>query len=75
MSTTTVEELGENRVRPTVDVLSDQVQHAVEHALSDLSERQDRASAREDPAARPRLPIGKDRIYAEAVESHIGGWF
>ena len=38
MSTTTVEELGENRVRLTVDVSSDQFQHAVEHALSDLSE-------------------------------------
>jgi len=37
VSTTAVEELGENRVRLTVDVSPDQVQHAVDHAMSDLS--------------------------------------
>ena len=35
---TSVQELGENRVRLTVDVSSDQVKHAVEHAVSDLAE-------------------------------------
>ena len=77
MSTTTVEELGENRVRLTVDVSSDQVQHAVEHALSDLSESVKIPGFRKGKIPQPVLVsrIGKDRIYAEAVESHIGGWF
>ena len=35
---TAVENLGENRVRLTVDVSPDQVHHAVDHAMSDLSE-------------------------------------
>jgi trigger factor len=77
VSTTTVEELGENRVRLTVDVSSDQVQHAVEHALSDLSESVKIPGFRKGKIPQPVLVsrIGKDRIYAEAVESHIGGWF
>ena len=77
MSTTTVEELGENRVRLTVDVSSDQVQHAVEHALSDLSESVKIPGFRKGKIPQPVLVsrIGKDRIYAEAVERHIGGWF
>jgi trigger factor len=77
VSTTTVEELGENRVRLTVDVSSDQVQHAVEHALSDLSESVKIPGFRKGKIPPPVLVsrIGKDRIYAEAVESHIGGWF
>jgi trigger factor len=77
VSTTTVEEIGENRVRLTVDVSSDQVQHAVEHALSDLSESVKIPGFRKGKIPQPVLVsrIGKDRIYAEAVESHIGGWF
>ena len=77
MSDTTVEELGENRVRLTVDVSSDQVQHAVEHALSDLSDSVKIPGFRKGKIPQPVLVsrIGKDRIYAEAVESHIGGWF
>jgi trigger factor len=77
VSTTTVEELGENRVRLTVDVSSDQFQHAVEHALSDLSESVKIPGFRKGKIPQPVLVsrIGKDRIYAEAVESHIGGWF
>ena len=77
MSTTTVEELGENRVRLRVDVDPAQVQHAVEHAMSDLAE-----SAKIPGFRKGKVPtqvlvsrLGKDRIYAEAVESHIGGWF
>jgi trigger factor len=77
VSTTTVEELGENRVRLTVDVPSEQVQHAVDHALSDLSESVKIPGFRKGKIPQPVLVsrIGKDRIYAEAVESHIGGWF
>jgi trigger factor len=77
VSSATVEELGENRVRLTVDVPSQQVQHAVDHALSDLSESVKIPGFRKGKIPQPVLVsrIGKDRIYAEAVESHIGGWF
>ena len=77
MSATALEELGENRVRLTVDVSSDQVQHAVEHAMSDLSESVKIPGFRKGKIPNPVLVsrLGKDRIYAEAVESHIGGWF
>ena len=74
---TDVENLGENRVRLTVDVSSDQVRHAVEHAMSDLSE-----SVKIPGFRKGKIPtqvlvsrLGKERIYAEAVDSHIGGWF
>jgi trigger factor len=77
VSTATVEEIGENRVRLTVEVDPAQVQHAVEHALSDLAE-----SAKIPGFRKGKVPtqvlvtrLGKDRIYTEAVESHIGGWF
>lgn len=77
MSTTTVEELGENTVRLTVEVSQAQVEHAVEHALADLA-----ASAKIPGFRKGKIPapvlvsrLGKDRIYAEAVESHIGSWF
>ncbi|MGH3136012.1 MAG: trigger factor [Gaiellaceae bacterium] len=77
MSTTAVEELGENRVRLTVDVSPDQVQHAVDHAVSDLSESVKIPGFRKGKIPQPVLVsrLGKDRIYAEAVDSHIGGWF
>jgi trigger factor len=72
-----VEELGENRVRLTVEVAPDQVQHAVEHAMSDLSESVKIPGFRKGKIPKPVLVsrLGKDRIYAEAVDSHIGGWF
>jgi len=72
-----VENLGENRVRFTVDVSSDQVKHAVEHAMSDLSESVKIPGFRQGKIPTPVLVsrLGKDRIYAEAVDSHIGGWF
>jgi trigger factor len=74
---TTVEELGENRVRMTVEVPPDQVHHAVEHAVSDLSESVKLPGFRKGKVPMPVLVsrLGKERIYAEAVESHIRGWF
>ena len=74
---TRIEELEGDRVRLTVDVPAHDVHHAVEHATSDL------ASSVKIPGFRPgKVPaqilvqrLGKDRIYAEAVDSHIGGWF
>ncbi|HEY4620264.1 MAG TPA: trigger factor [Gaiellaceae bacterium] len=77
MTTALVEELGENRVRLTVEVPSAQVAHAVEHAVSDLSQSVKLPGFRQGKIPMPVLisRIGKERIYAEAVDSHIGGWF
>ena len=75
--TTQVEELGSDTVRLTVDVPAHDVHHAVEHATSDL------AQSVKIPGFRPgKVPIpvlkqrlGPERIMAEAVDSHISGWF
>ncbi len=74
---TQVQELGENRVRLTVEVSPDQVKHAVEHALSDLAESVKIPGFRAGKIPQQVLVsrLGKDRIYREAVDSHIGGWF
>ena len=72
-----MEELGENRVRLTVEVSPAQVKHAVEHAMSDLSESVKIPGFRQGKIPTPVLVsrLGKERIYGEAVGSHIGGWF
>ncbi|MDQ3066349.1 MAG: trigger factor [Actinomycetota bacterium] len=75
--TTQVEELGGDTVRLRVEVPGGDVHHAVEHATSDL------AASVKIPGFRPgKVPapileqrLGKERIYAEAVDSHISGWF
>jgi trigger factor len=74
---TKVEELPENRVRLEVEVPSDHMKHAVEHASSDLA-----ASTKIPGFRKGKVPqkvlearVGRDRIFSEAVESHIGGWF
>jgi trigger factor len=74
---TTVEELGENRVRLTVEVPPAQVKHAIEHAVSDLAETVKLPGFRKGKIPEPVLVsrLGKERIYSEAVDSHIGGWF
>jgi trigger factor len=72
-----VEELGGNRVRLTVDVSPHELEHAVEHAADDLS-----GSIRIPGFRKGKVPrqvllanVGRDRLWAEAVDSHIGGWF
>jgi trigger factor len=72
-----VEQLAEDKVRLTVDVPAHDVHHAVEHAANDLA-----ASVRIPGFRRGKVPmplliqrVGKERLYAEAVESHIGNWF
>ena len=75
--TAQVEQLGGDTVRLKVDVPGHDVHHAVEHATSDL------AQSVKIPGFRPgKVPVpiltqrlGKERIMAEAVDSHIGGWF
>ena len=72
-----VEQLDGDRVRLTVEVPAADVHHAVEHAASDLA-----ASVKIPGFRRGKVPmpilvqrVGRDRIYAEAVESHISSWF
>jgi trigger factor len=72
-----VEEIAENRVRLTVDVPSHDVRHAVEHAASDLAASVKIPGFRKGKVPMPVLVqrVGRERLMAEAVESHIGGWF
>ncbi len=72
-----VEELPENKVRLTVDVPAHDVHHAVEHAASDLAQSVRIPGFRRGKVPMPILVqrIGRERIYEEAVDSHIGGWF
>ncbi|MFL6067584.1 MAG: trigger factor, partial [Gaiellaceae bacterium] len=72
-----VEELGDSKVRLTVEVPGADVKHAVDHAASDLADTVKIPGFRKGkvPLTVLKQRIGKDRLYAEAVESHIGGWF
>jgi trigger factor len=72
-----VQELAENKVKLTVDVSAHDVHHAVEHAANDLAQSVRIPGFRKGKVPMPLLVqrIGKDRLYAEAVDSHIGGWF
>jgi trigger factor len=74
---TSLEEIADNRVRLRVEVPQEDVKHAVEHAASDLA-----AGAKIPGFRKGRVPmpvlvsrVGRERIFSEAVESHIGGWF
>jgi trigger factor len=74
---TQVEELPDNRVRLTVEVPQADLQHAVEHATSDLAASVKVPGFRKGkvPTAVLEARIGRERIFNEAVETHIGGWF
>jgi len=73
----TVEELPESKVRMTVEVPSGDVKHAIDHAATDLAGSLRIPGFRKGKVPMPVLlaRVGKERLYAEAVESHIGGWF
>jgi trigger factor len=73
----TVEELPQSKVRMIVEVPSGDVEHAIDHAASDLAGSLKIPGFRKGKVPMPVLlaRVGKDRLYAEAVESHIGGWF
>ena len=75
--TTLVEELPDNRVRLTVDVPRADVHHAVEHAASDLAATVKIPGFRKGKVPVPVLVnrIGKERLYTEAIESHISSWY
>src|SRR3989442_8710952 len=72
-----VDDIPENRVRLTVEVPSHDVKHAVDHAAWDLAGTMRIPGFRKGKVPLPVLfaRVGKERVYAEAVESHIGSWF
>jgi trigger factor len=72
-----VEELPDNKVRLTIDVPGVDVHHAVEHAASDLASSVKIPGFRKGKVPTPVLVsrIGKERLFSEAIESHISGWF
>jgi trigger factor len=72
-----VEELADNRVRLTVDVPRHDLKHAVDHAASDLAGSLKIPGFRKGKVPMPVLlsRVGRERLYTEAVDSHIGGWF
>jgi trigger factor len=72
-----VEELADTKVRLTVDVPKADVHHAVEHAASDLAESVKIPGFRKGKVPMPVLlsRIGKERLFSEAIESHIAGWY
>src|SRR6266516_7292738 len=72
-----VEELPDNKVRLTVDVPSADVHHAVEHAASDLAASVKIPGFRKGKVPMPVLVsrIGKERLFTEAIETHIAGWY
>lgn len=75
--TTQVEELGGDTVRLKVEVPAHDVHHAVEHATTDLAQSVKIPGFRPGKVPAPILlqRLGKERIMAEAVDTHIGGWF
>jgi len=74
---TQVEELPDNKVRLTVEVPQEDLEHAVEHATSDLAGSVKVPGFREGkvPPEVLQARLGRERIFKEAVESHISGWF
>jgi trigger factor len=73
----TVEELPESKVKLTVEVPRAEVEHAIDHAASDLAGSLKIPGFRKGKVPMPVLlaRVGRERLYSEAVESHIGGWF
>jgi trigger factor len=74
---TQVEELPDNKVRLKVEVPQADLRHAVEHATHDLAESVKIPGFRKGkvPPQVLEARIGRERIFTEAVETHIGGWF
>src|ERR1700747_1924602 len=72
-----VEELPENRVRLKIQVPSHDVHHAVEHAASALAVSAKIPGFRKGKGPRQVLvqKVGRQRLMAEAIDTHISGWF
>jgi trigger factor len=74
---TKVEELPESRVRIEVEVPEADVQHAFEHAASDLADSLRIPGFRKGKAP-PQIVaarVGREALWQEALRSHLDGWF
>jgi trigger factor len=74
---TKVEELPESRVRLEIEVPEEDVQHALEHAASDLAGSLKIPGFRKGkaPIQVVSARIGREALWEEAVRSHVDGWF
>jgi trigger factor len=74
---TKVEELPESKVRLEVEVPEADVQHALDHAASDLADSMRVPGFRKGKVP-PRVAaarIGREALWQEALKSHIESWF
>jgi trigger factor len=74
---TKVEELPDSKVLLEVEVPEPAVRHAIEHAASDMAETMRVPGFRKGkvPLQVVVARVGKEALTAEAVRSHIDGWF
>ena len=74
---TKVEELPESRVRLDVEVPEADLQHAFEHAASDLAASLRLPGFRKGKAPLPVVVarVGREAIWQEALKSHLDSWF
>jgi trigger factor len=74
---TQLQELPENRVRLVVEVPVEDVDHAFEHALSDLAAAVRIPGFRKGkaPKALIRQRVGSEALQEEALEGHLSGWY
>lgn len=74
---TKVEELPESRVRLDVEVPEADVQHAFEHAASDMAESVRVPGFRQGKAPIPVViaRLGREAVWQEALRGHLDSWF
>jgi trigger factor len=74
---TKVEELPESRVRLDIEVPEADVQHAFEHAASDMAESLRLPGFRKGKAPVPVViaRVGREAVWQEALRGHLDSWF
>ncbi len=74
---TLVSELADNRVRLEVEVPAGDVDHAFEHALSDLAQSVRVPGFRKGKAPKPLImrQVGREMVVEEALRDHLTGWY
>jgi trigger factor len=74
---TRVEELPESRVRLDVEVPEADVQHAFEHAASNMAESLRLPGFRKGKAPVPVVVarVGREAVWQEALRGHLDSWF
>ena len=74
---TKVEELPESRVRLDVEVPEADVEHAFEHAASDMAESLRVPGFRKGKAPVPVViaRVGREAVWQEALRGHLDSWF